>query len=242
MTGTESLWQGSGVTNRQITRRSAAFAGARVILPLAVAAFPFGLVYGVLVANSSVPNWVGGIASMLIIAGASQIALVDLIDRDAPAAIAIGTALIINLRMMLYSAALAPAYAGFSRAWRFGLALLMVDQTVLTSLKYFEEQDDPRARRWWVVGASALFVGAWVAGTWIGILSGAGIPAGLELAFAVPLTFVALLALAVKGRADIVAAVVAAAVVVVGAPLPFALGLPFGAIAGVAAGMLVPRR
>ena len=231
-----------GRTGATPTRREAALAGAGTLVPLAVAAFPFGLVYGVLVANSSVSNWVGGIASIFIIAGASQIALVDLIDRDAPVVVAVGTALIINLRMMLYSAALAPAYGQFSKRWRFGLAALMVDQVVLTSLKYFEEQDDPRARRWWVVGASALFIGTWVVGTWLGILFGAAIPGGLELGFAIPLTFVALLALAIKGRADVVAAIAAAFVVIVGASLPFSLGLPLGAIAGVAAGMLVPRR
>ena len=42
--------------------------------------------------------------------------------------VAVGTALIINLRMMLYSAALAPAYGQFSKRWRFGLAALLVAQ------------------------------------------------------------------------------------------------------------------
>jgi len=215
--------------------------GARTIAPLAIAVFPFGLVYGVLVAQSDVSDWVGGIGSILIIAGAAQIALVDLIDRDAPFAVAVGTALIINLRMVLYSAALAPAYGAFSRGWRYGLAHLITDQTTVTSLMYFERQSDPQARRWWVVGASSLFIGSWVLGTWLGIVSGARIPAGLELGFAIPLTFLALLVPSLRGRPDIAAAMVAAAVVVVAAPLPLSLGLPVGAVAGVAAGMAVPR-
>jgi predicted branched-subunit amino acid permease len=223
------------------TSKAAALTGARTIAPLAIAVFPFGLVYGVLVAQTDVPNWVGGLASIFIIAGAAQIALVDLIDRDAPFAIAIGTALIINLRMVLYSAALAPAYGAFSRAWRFGLAHLITDQTTVTSLAYFEAVEDPRARRWWVVGASSLFIGSWVLGTWVGIISGAGIPEGLELGFAIPLTFLALLIPSLKSRPDLTAAMIAALVVVVAAPLPFSLGLPIGAIVGVAAGMAVPQ-
>ena len=223
------------------TSRTALLTGARTIVPFAVAVFPFGLVYGVLVAQADIPAWVGGLASILIIAGAAQIALVDLIDRDAPFAIAVGTALIINLRMVLYSAALAPAYGAFSRAWRFGLAHLITDQTTVTALGYFERVSDPRARRWWVVGASVPFIGSWVAGTWIGIASGAGIPAGLELGFAIPLTFLALLMFALRGRADVAAAAVAATVTVLAAPLPFSLGLPLGAVVGVAAGMAVRR-
>jgi predicted branched-subunit amino acid permease len=221
--------------------RTAALAGARTIAPLAVAVFPFGLVYGVLVAQSSVPDWVGGLASILVIAGASQIALVDLIDRDAPFLVAVATALIINLRMVLYSAALAPAYSAFSRTWRYGLASVIVDQTTVTALAYFEREKDPRARRWWIVGASALFIGSWVLGTWTGIVSGAGIPDGIELGFAIPLTFLALLVPALKGRPDVAAAVIATVAVVVAAPLPFSLGLPIGAAVGVASGMAVPR-
>ena len=221
--------------------RAAALAGARAITPLAIAVFPFGLVYGVLVARADLPSWVGGIASLLVIAGAAQIALVDLIDRDAPALVAVATALIINLRMVLYSAALAPAYSRFPRGWRYSLAHLITDQTTVLSLMFFEHQRDPTARRWWVVGASALFIGSWVLGTWVGILSGAQIPTGLELGFAIPLTFLALLVPTLKGRPEIVAAMAAALIVVVAAPLPFSLGLPLGAVVGVAAGLAVAR-
>lgn len=225
----------------QHTPSKPALAGIRAILPLALAAFPFGLVYGVLVAQSDVPNWVGAVASPLIYAGASQIALVDLLDRDVPIALAVGTALIINLRMMMYSAALAPAISKFGRGWRIALPYAITDQLTVISLRWFEDEPDPRARRVFFASAGLFFLGVWVSGTLVGIATGAQIPDGLQIGFAIPLTFLALLMPTLKGRPEIAAALAAGVVVVMAAGLPYSLGIPIGAVVGIAAGLAVSR-
>ncbi len=76
-------------------------AGVRAIAPLIVAAFPFGLVYGVAVTQTEIDPWLGAAASGLVLAGAAQLSLLELIDSAWP--IAVGTAIVINLRFMLYS-------------------------------------------------------------------------------------------------------------------------------------------
>lgn len=221
--------------------RAAALAGIRALTPLAMAVFPFGLVYGVLVARSDVPNWVGALASPVIYAGAAQIALIDLLDRDAPIAVAIGTALIINLRMMMYSAALAPAIAGFGRGWRVIAPYAITDQLTVVSLLWFEEHPDRRDRRAFFVGGGLYFLGVWILGTVIGIATGAQVPDGLQLGFAIPLTFLALLVPTLRGRPELTAALASALTVVLVAGLPYSLGVPVGAVAGVAAGLAVSR-
>lgn len=208
------------------------------MLPLTVGVVPFGLVFGVIVAQSEVPAWAGGLASILIVAGASQIALIDLIDQGAPWTIAVGTALIINVRLAMYSAALAPAFRAFSPPWRWGLLHLITDQAAVVALMHFAREGDPARRRWFLAGAAGSFTAAWVLATWLGIAFGAGIPAGWQLGFAVPLTFLALLVPIVRGRPALVAAAVGGATALACAPLPFSLGVPLGALAGVAAGML----
>ena len=87
-------------------------AGVRAIAPLIVAAFPFGLVYGVAVTQTDIDRWLGAAASVLILAGAAQLSLLELLDASWP--IAVGTALVINLRFLLYSAALAPSFGEFA--------------------------------------------------------------------------------------------------------------------------------
>jgi len=46
--------------------------------------------------------------SQIVFAGAAQLAIVDLIGRDAALAVIVATALVINARFVMYSASLAP--------------------------------------------------------------------------------------------------------------------------------------
>lgn len=208
--------------------------------PLMVAAFPFGLVYGVAVTQVSLPNWQGGLASSLIVAGAAQFALIDLIDQNAPWTVAVATALVINLRFAMYSGALAPGFSEFPTRWKLTLPFLMTDQAAVTALTEFDRNTDPVHRRWFYLGGAAPFALVWVVGTWLGIIFGADIPDSWQLGVAVPLIFVALVVPSVKNRPAFVAALFGAAGALLAAPLPHSLNVIVGALAGVTAGLLVP--
>ncbi len=216
-------------------------AGARAIAPLAIAVFPFGLVYGVTVAESSFSDWAGIAASVLFVGGAAQLALVNLSDDGAPWTVAVLTALAINLRMIMYSGAMAPSFSAFERRWRVALAWTMTDQTTVTWLLYNDREHDPELRRRFYAGAAALFVSSWVVGTTAGVLVGASIPPELQLGFAVPLMFIALLVPSVKDRPSLVAAAVGFAVTLLAQGAPLNTGLLIGAGAGIAFGMLARR-
>ena len=81
----------------------------RRVFPLSLIAGPFGLVYGATAADSGIADVPAIAASFVIQAGASQIALVELIADDASWVVAVATALVINLRFGLYSASVASA-------------------------------------------------------------------------------------------------------------------------------------
>lgn len=217
-------------------------AGARAILPLSIAVFPFGLAYGVAVAESSIDDLVGALASVLMLSGAAQLAMVDLIDKGAPWFVVVGTALVVNARFMMYSGALAPSFSGYPRRWRVALAYFLTDQAAVTSLLYNQRQADPRARMAYYLGAGLSFAVAWWAGTLIGVGIGATIPPGLQVGFAVPLMFVALAVPSVRDRAALIAACVGFAVTLLAREAPMNTGLLIGAGAGVAFGMLAKRR
>lgn len=216
--------------------RGAAILGAKAAVPLAVAAVPFGLVYGVAVADSSVSAWVGGAASWIVLAGAAQLSLLSLIDNDAAWVTAVGTALVINARFVLYSAALAPAFADFPARWRVALPYLLTDQTASLALLHFGTERDPVKRRWYYLGAALLFVTAWWIGTVVGIVLGGSRPEALDIGFAIPAMFIALVVPVLVDRASIVAAVVAAAVTVIAAGFPNGTNIIIGALTGIAVG------
>lgn len=227
--------------NRPMWRRAAA-RGIRQISPLMLTAGPFGLIYGATAADTDLAAGLAIANSWIILAGAAQIAIVELISEDAPWVVAVGTALVINMRFTLYSASLAPAFREFPMRWRIGLAYLMTDQTALTSLIEYEEITDPRWRRWFYLGAGCSYAGVWWAGSTIGVLLGGDIPDGVQLGFAVPLTFLALLVPTLRDRPTAAAAAAGAAVCIATAALPNSLNLIVGAIAGVAVGVMVSRR
>jgi predicted branched-subunit amino acid permease len=196
------------------------------------------LVYGVAVAESSVSRLVGASASWIILAGASQLSLLSLIDAHASWPVSVGTALVINARFALYSTALAPSFSEFPRRWRWGLPYLMTDQAAAMGLSHFDEEPDPLRRRWFFLGAALFFATGWWVGTVAGVLIGASVPERLDIGFAVPAMFIALLVPVLTTRPAVVAAAVGGATTVVAAPLPNGLNIITGALVGIAVGRL----
>jgi predicted branched-subunit amino acid permease len=217
-------------------------AGARAILPLSIGVFPFGLAYGVTVAESAMHDLAGLLASFIVLAGAAQLATVDLIDEGAPWFIVVGTALIVNARFVMYSGALAPSFSEYPRRWRVGLSHLLTDQATVTSLLYDQRERDPRLRMSYYLGAGLSFAVSWWLGTAIGLLIGAAIPPQFQVGFAAPLMFVALLVPSVRDRAGLVAASIAFAVTIIARDAPLNSGLLIGAAFGIAVGTLAGPR
>ena len=220
-------------------RRSSVFAGVRDVAPFLVGIAPFALVAGAAVVAADLPPELAVGLSVLVFAGASQLAAVDLLSADAHAAVVVLTVLVINLRMVMYSASLAPYLDRLSLRERAPVAYLLTDQAFALSVTRFEEDDV--ARTWYYLGVGLSLWVVWQVCTVVGVVVGARVPEGVPLEFAVPLTFIALLVPAVKGRATGTAALVAGGVALALATAPFNLGLVAGALAGVGGGLLAER-
>lgn len=218
---------------------AAAVAGSRRALVLALGVLPFGIVYGVAVAQAEVGALPGILGSVAIFAGASQLSLLDLHTDGALWAVAVGTALVINARFLLYSAALAPSFSEFPPRWRFALAHFMTDQAATLSLIEFETERDPRLRRGFFLGAAFTLFTFWQFGTIVGILAGTQVPESLQLGFIIPLMFTALVVPALRDRPAVAAAAVSVAVTIASSPLPAGTNILLGALAGVATGAIL---
>ncbi|MEZ5167584.1 MAG: AzlC family ABC transporter permease [Acidimicrobiales bacterium] len=216
--------------------------GVRRIFPLSLIAGPFGLVYGATAADHGIAAPTAIAASFIILAGAAQIALVDLIREGASWYLAVGTALVINLRFALYSASLAPAFREFPARWRFPLAHLLTDQNAVTSLSQYQHEPDPTYRRWFTLGAGIWFGIPWWIGTAVGVLLGGDIPAGWQIGFAVPLMFTALLVPTITSRPKLAAAIAGAAIAVSTTWLPEGVNIMLGALGGIAVGTILAER
>ncbi|WP_243700359.1 AzlC family ABC transporter permease [Halorussus pelagicus] len=212
--------------------------GVRVAAPIILGIVPFGMVAGVAAAGVGMSAIQALAMSVVVFAGASQLAAIELIGRNAPVAVVVLTVLVVNLRHVMYSASIAPHFRRQSAKWKAALAYLLTDQAYAVSLLEFEN-DEETSRRWYYLGVAVPLWVAWQIATIVGVLLGAQIPSGWQLEFAVPLVFLAVLVPAVTDRATGAAAVVGGGVAVAANGLPYNLGLIVAALVGIAVGLAV---
>ena len=207
------------------------------VAPLLPGIVPFGMVAGIASVEAGL-RLVDAVAmSVVVFAGASQLAALELLGSDALLAVVVVTAVVINLRMLMYSASIAPYFRHLSAAWRAGLAYLLTDQAYALSIVRYRRDDDVDRRAYYLAVGATLWA-TWQVATVAGYLLGTGIPPAWQLDFAVPLVFLALLVPAVEDRPSLVAAVGGGVVAVVGGGLPLNLGLLVGAAFGIGAGLI----
>ena len=210
--------------------------GVRDALPLLLGVAPFGVVSGIAAVEAGLDLGQTVGLSVIVFAGASQLAALDLLGRDAPLAVIALTAVVINLRMLMYSASIAPYFREFSAKWKAGLAYVLTDQAYALSIARYRSSRaiDEKA---YYVGAAVTIWAVWQVATVAGVFLGTGVPESWGLEFTVPLIFLALLVPAMEDRATTAAGIVGGGVAVAGAGLPLNLGLLVGAAVGVAVGL-----
>ena len=231
------------VTARRPGRRSSTLGrGVRDGTGVVVAYVPFGTALGAALAQTGLPPGLAWSSSPLLFGGAAQLVAVQLLAGGAPAVVVVAASLVVNARMLLYSASLAPHARGWPRRWRWAGAYLLVDPVYALAVGRFGGDDGgggPADRLRYYLGAGVTLWAGWMALTGAGVLLGGLLPASLPLGLAAPLTFLVLLLPMLTGRAACAAAVAGGAVALLAQGLPLGLGLLCGAAAGVAAGVAV---
>jgi 4-azaleucine resistance transporter AzlC len=228
--------------------RQAFWHGAVQSLPFLIVIIPFAILFGVvaLEAGLDLAQVMG--FSVLVLAGASQFTAVQLLSDNAPVWIVILSSLAVNLRMAMYSASLVPWLGSATGRQRAGLAYVLIDQTYALSIQHYEE--NPRlgmAQRLGYFGGAALVLCLpWAIGSWIGATVGQAIPEEVALDFALPITFIAMVAPMLRTLAHMAACFVAVVAALLLAGMPSGSGLliaaPLGMIAGALVETLTERR
>lgn len=222
-------------------------AGVRAIVPILFAMLPFGLAFGASAAGSGFSPLEALGMSVIVAAGAAQLAAVQLISAGASVAVVVLTVLVINLRFMLYSASLAPHFRPLPLGWKGLLSYHLTDQAYAATITRFDEgETEEPDKRWYFLGTGLAIWTTWQVATMTGVLLGAQISEGWSLDFVLPLVFIALAVPAVKDRTTGAAALTAGVAAVFAAALPLNLGLIGASLVGVLGGLameaLIGRR
>jgi len=210
--------------------------------PALVGYLPFGLVCGVSAQAAGVSAWDSLGLSALMFSGAAQILATQLVAAGAPIVVTILTCFIVGLRLLMYSAAMAPHLKPLPPRWRNALAFLLTDQVFAVGIRRFRERGDPRGGASHFLGGGFLLWAAWQIFCFAGFWAGNVIPAAWSLDFAVPLCFLGLLVPTLREGSMRIAALSAAVAVVALDPLPMRLSLICAGLVGIAAGMIAEAR
>jgi 4-azaleucine resistance transporter AzlC len=204
-----------------------------------LALIPFALAFGTMAAGSGLSALEALAMSVFVFAGAAQLAMVPLISADASVAVIVLTVLVINLRMALYSASLAPHFRRLTAGWKGLLSYLLTDQAYAATITRFDEgRTEEPDKRWYYLGAAVAVWVTWQPAAMLGVFLGSRASEGWSLDFVLPLTFIALVLPAIKDRTTATAALSAGGTVVFVAAMPLNLGLITAALVGVLGGLV----
>ena len=218
--------------------RSLVWQGARDSAPFLLVLAPFAVLFGVVATEAGLTLVEVMGLSVLVIAGAAQFAALQQMVDAAPVVTVLATALAVNLRMAMYSASLTP-HLGQAPLWKRALAAyLLVDQCYLLANARFEAEPDlPVANRYAYYFGTMLFIApAWYAATLAGALVGQAVPEALALDFALPITFLAMVAPMLKTLPHLAAALTSIGLALALAGLSHGAGLLVAAVTAMAVG------
>ena len=208
-------------------------AGALSMVPLVVAYVPFALVIGTVLADHG-GVLVGLVGTWLIFGGSAHLATVRTAGQ-AGAAVAVLTGVLVNARLVVYSAGLARHWSRQPWWFRLVAAPLVIDPTWAVGERLAKECPDPAAQRRRFLAAGMTLGVGFSAAVATGMLAGTQVPTG-DLVIAVPLCLLALVGPGLRQRANRRVVMAASAVAVVTSAWPSGTGLLVAIIGGCAAG------
>lgn len=216
--------------------------GVRSIGMTAIGTCAWGVVTGLaLVKGGLSPLQALGMV-VLVYSATAQLAALPLMAGLAPLPTIWATALLANLRFMIYSATVANEFRGLPVWRRLALGWMTTDTALAVYLVRAPDAAEPQAlREARFVGANALVYAAWSAGTVAGIVLAGLIPDSPRIGSAAMLAIAALVGPLLVTRSAIAAAAVAGTVAVLCRGWPWSLGVFTAIAAGVATALLMRK-
>jgi len=224
-------------------RRAAFKEGVFAVSSALVATGIWGLVTGVAMVKAGLTESTALTMTLLVYAGSAQLTALPLIISAAPLWLIFAAGLVVNLRFLIFGAALHPYFRTLSWPRRLALGYLSTDLSFVLFIPRFGDAKvrGTTQQRWFFLGTLVPGWLTWQGSSIVGIFLGAMVPAEWSLDFAAVLALMAIALPLIKTRPILVSAMAAGGVAWAGQALPLRLGLAGAVIAGVVAGLWAER-
>jgi len=213
--------------------------GAKACAPTMLGIAAWGMVTGMAMIKTGLTLWQALGMTFIVFAGSAQLASLPLIAVGTPVWVVFLTALVVNLRFVIFSAAIGPHFAHLPWYRRLWHGYFNADITMALFPQRFpaETMHRPEGKVGYFNGICYPNWCAWQAGSVIGILAGSQIPETWGIGFAGTLALLTITIPLTVNVAALVGVIVAGVVAVAAASLPYRLGLLVAVILGMIAAM-----
>jgi predicted branched-subunit amino acid permease len=210
-------------------------------LPTLFGIVAWGMVVGVAMVKTGLTPLQASAMTLLVFAGSAQLASLPLILAHAPAWVIFSSALVVNLRFVIFSVLLAPHFAYLSWPKRLLYGYISGDMGTSLFLQRYPKPD-PEPEPGKLSYLKALLIPNWLAwqtGSLVGIFLGSAVPSAWGLGFAGTLAILCILVPQVINSAALCGVLVAGTVAVLAFGLPYKLGLLLAVVLGMLTAMAV---
>lgn len=224
-------------------QRRAFMFGLRDAVGPFIAVGTWGFVTGIAMVKSGLTESMATLMTVMVYAGSAQLTALPLIESGAPLWLIFAAGLVVNIRFIIFGAALQPYFRHLSWPRRFALGLLTSDIVfVLFMSRYSDTKRIGTSQQlWYFVGIVVPGWLVWNVFSLIGVYMGAFIPPEWSLDFAAILALLAIVIPLVKTRPMVMCLLVAGVIAWLGQSLPLRLGLAAAVLGGVLAGVISER-
>ncbi|MCA7084214.1 MULTISPECIES: AzlC family ABC transporter permease [Cupriavidus] len=217
--------------------RTGFLAGARRFAPSLPATFSWGLVTGVAMSKSvmTVPEAIG--MSLLVYAGSAQLAVLPLFAAGMPLWTIWLTAAVVNLRFVIFSAALQPHFSYLPLWRRTLLGSFNGDLHFVFFMQRYQAPGYEPGKEGYFWGMALTNFVMWQVSSLAGILLASLFPDSWGLALAGTLALIPVMVSTINSRSTLMAVAVSAVLALFFFDLPYRLGLVVAVAGAIAAGM-----
>lgn len=227
---------------RKMSRAKIFFYGFREMLPIITGAIPFGAVMGTVCSEAGFSFTQTISMNFMVYAGAAQLAATDLMTKHAVSWVVILTGLVINLRFLLYSAAMSPITHESKWLTKILAAHTLTDQSFAVMSAHQSKLKSNAELILFYFGTAVCMFIAWQLSVIGGYAFGNFAPASWALDYAVPLSFVALVIPTLKNRNYVIVAAFSSVTSIVLNPLPYRISLIVTALLSIVLGIFLSRK
>lgn len=212
------------------------------IMPLSLAVVPWGILCGSLAISAGLTALQAQLMSLLVFAGAAQLAGISLLGVGASASSIYSSTFVISSRHLLYSAVFREHVQNCSLWLRSVIAFFLTDEMFAVTIAYMEKHKGFSVA--YALASGICFYLVWNIATYIGIVAGQHMPnlQELGLEFAIAATFIAIVVPSIKNKSTLNSVLVSGMSILLLSWLEVEQGLIIATLAGMAAGYITWRQ